>query len=185
MGAYGIINRVKFLFTMVVIGLNQGMQPIAGFNYGAKNMDRVTQVLKYTILLATGVMTFGFIIGELAPHFIVSIFTSEEYLITDSIMGLRIVFFVFPIIGFQMVASNYFQCVGKSKKALYLNLTRQFLFFLPCLLIFQSIWGEQGIWISVPASDVLASLNAGYLLFREFRKPKAVVPQMVIIPKVA
>lgn len=178
-GAYGIINRLKFLFTMVVIGLTHGMQPIAGYNYGANKMDRVTQVLKYTVLLASGVMTLGFVVGELVPRFIVSIFTREESLILDSIMGLRIVFFVFPIIGFQMVVSNFFQCVGKSKKAIYLTLTRQFLFFLPCLLIFQVIWGERGIWISVPASDLLASLNAGYLLFMEFKKIKR-VPEMVI-----
>lgn len=172
LGASGIINRVKFLFTMIVIGLNQGMQPIAGYNFGAHKMNRVKQVLTYTVLLATGAMSLGFLVGEFLPGIVASIFTSDIELIANSISGLRIVFITFPIIGFQMVASNYFQCIGKSKKAIYLSLTRQFLFFLPCLLIMQSVWGLNGVWISIPVSDFLASLNAGYLLFREFQVTK-------------
>lgn len=172
-GAYGIINRMIFLFAMVVMGLNQGMQPIAGYNYGAKQTERVSRVLTLTILLATGVMTTGFLVGELFPHAVASLFTREKELIDIAVPGLRIVFMFFPIVGFQMVTSNFFQSIGKSGKAIYLSLTRQVLFLLPALLIFPSFFGVKGVWMSMPAADLLASVNAGYLLLQEYRKSKA------------
>ena len=171
-GAYGIVNRVIFLFAMVVMGLNQGMQPIAGYNYGARQTGRVTKVLSHTILLATGVMSLGFLVAELFPHAVTSIFTREKELIDIAVVGLRIVFITGPIVGFQMVASNFFQSIGKPGKAIYLSLTRQVLFLLPCLLILPSFFGVKGVWMSMPTADLLASLNAGYLLFREYRKNK-------------
>ncbi len=171
-GAYGIINRVAFLFVMIVLGLNQGMQPIAGYNYGARQTSRVYAVLRHTILLATGVMLLGFIMGEFTPRAIASIFTPEKNLIDIAAGGLKIVFICFPIVGFQIVTSNFFQSIGKAGKAIYLSLTRQVLFLLPCLLIFPSIWGVNGVWASIPAADLLASINAGYLLYREYKKTK-------------
>lgn len=171
-GAYGIINRVIFLFGMIVLGLNQGMQPIAGYNYGARQTDRVKQVLKLTILLATGVMTIGFLVGELFPHAVASVFTREQQLIDIAVPGLRIVFMLFPILGFQMVTSNFFQSIGKPGKAIYMSLTRQVLFLLPCLLIYPSFFGVTGVWLSMPTADLLSSLNAGYLLWIEYRKTK-------------
>ncbi len=171
-GAFGIINRVMFLFAMVVMGINQGMQPIAGYNYGARQYDRVNQVLKHSILIATGVMTLGFLVGQIFPRDVASVFTSDEKLISLSITGLTIVFITFPIDGFQMVTSNFFQSIGKSGKAIYLSLTRQVLFLLPCLLIFPTIFGVKGVWISMPTADILSSLNAGYLLYREYKKTK-------------
>lgn len=171
-GAFGIINRVMFLFAMVVMGLNQGMQPIAGYNYGAKRSDRVKEVLKHTIMLATGVMLLGFLIGQFLPRTVASVFTRDKELIDISVTGLRIIFITFPIIGFQMVTSNFFQSIGKSGKAIYLSLTRQVLFLLPCLLILPSFYGVNGVWLSIPVSDVLSSLNAGYLLFKEYQKTK-------------
>lgn len=173
-GAFGIINRVMFLFAMVVMGLNQGMQPIAGYNYGARQTDRVTKVLTHTILLATGVMSIGFLVGELFPHAVASIFTRDEGLIDIAVTGIRIVFITGPIVGFQMVASNFFQSIGKPGKAIYLSLTRQVLFLLPALLILPSIFGVKGVWMSVPTADLLASLNAGYLLYMEYKKHKKV-----------
>ena len=171
-GAFGIINRIMFLFAMVVMGLNQGMQPIAGYNYGARKADRVTQVLKYTILLATGVMLLGFLLGEIFPHAAASIFTHEKELTDIAVTGLKIVFITAPIIGFQMVTSNFFQSIGKPGKAIYLSLTRQVLFLLPCLLILPSFFEVKGVWMSMPVADFFASLNAGYLLWLEFRKIK-------------
>jgi putative MATE family efflux protein len=171
-GAYGIINRVIFLFGMIVMGLNQGMQPIAGYNYGARQTDRVKRVLKLTILLATGVMTIGFLVGELFPHAVASVFTREQQLIDIAVPGLRIVFMLFPILGFQMVTSNFFQSIGKPGKAIYMSLTRQVLFLLPCLLIYPSFFGVTGVWLSMPTADLLSSLNAGYLLWTEYRKTK-------------
>ncbi len=171
-GAYGIINRVIFLFGMIVMGLNQGMQPIAGYNYGARQTDRVKRVLKLTILLATGVMTIGFLVGELFPHAVASVFTREQQLIDIAVPGLRIVFMLFPILGFQMVTSNFFQSIGKPGKAIYMSLTRQVLFLLPCLLIYPSFFGVTGVWLSMPTADLLSSINAGYLLWTEYRKTK-------------
>ena len=171
-GAFGIINRVMFLFAMVVMGLNQGMQPIAGYNYGARQYDRVSLVLKYTIILATGVMTLGFLVGQIFPRTVASIFTNDEQLISLSITGITIVFITFPIDGFQMVASNFFQSIGKSGKAIYLSLTRQVLFLLPCLLLYPLFFGVEGVWISMPTADILSSVNAGYLLYLEYKKTK-------------
>jgi putative MATE family efflux protein len=169
-GAYGIINRFAFLFVMIVFGLVQGMQPIAGYNYGAKQYDRVNSVLKLTIMMATGVMTFGFVISELFPHAVASAFTSDKDLIDLVVPGLRIVMIFFPIIGFQMVASNFFQSIGMPGKAIFMSLTRQVLFLLPCLLILPAFFGIKGVWYSMPASDLLASIIAAYLLISQYRK---------------
>lgn len=169
-GAFGIINRVTFLFVMVILGLNQGMQPIAGYNYGARQNDRVYTVLKHTILLATGVMMIGFIVAEFTPHAVASIFTRDETLVDIAVKGLRIVMISAPIAGFQIVTSNFFQSIGKPGKAIYLSLTRQVLFLLPALLILPSFFGVKGVWMSMPTADVISSLNAGYLLWIELRK---------------
>jgi putative MATE family efflux protein len=169
-GAYGIINRIAALFVMVSLGLNQGMQPIAGYNFGAKQFDRVNSVLKLTILLATGVMTAGFLISEFFPHAIASVFTRDQDLIDIASKGLRIVMIFFPIVGFQMVASTFFQSIGMAGKAIFLSLTRQVLFLLPCLLILPSFFGIKGVWYSMPVADLLASIIAAYLLIAQYRK---------------
>lgn len=169
-GAYGIINRVTFLFAMVVVGLNQGMQPIAGYNFGAQKFDRVNEVLKLTILFATAIMTVGFLIGELFPRAVASIFTKDKELIRLASEGLRITFIFFPIVGFQMVTTNFFQSIGMAGKAVFLSLTRQLIYLLPCLLIFPSIYGLKGVWYSMPVADFLATLTAAYMLFVNYRK---------------
>lgn len=169
-GAFGIINRIAFLFVMIVFGLVQGMQPIAGYNFGAKQYDRVNKVLKLTILLATGVMTLGFVISELFPHAVASAFTRDKDLIDIVVPGLRIVMIFFPVIGFQMVASNFFQSIGMPGKAIFMSLTRQVLFLLPLLLILPSFFGIKGVWYSMPAADLLASVIAAYLLISQYRK---------------
>lgn len=169
-GAYGIINRVAALFAMVVMGLNQGMQPIAGYNFGAKQYDRVTSVLKRTIFLATGVMTAGFLIAELFPFAVSSLFTRDSGLTAIVVPGLQIVMISAPIAGFQMVSSNFFQSIGMAKKAIYLSLTRQIIFLLPCLLILPPLFGVKGVWYSMPAADLLSAANAGILLMIQFRK---------------
>ena len=169
-GAYGIVNRVSFLFIMVTMGLNQGMQPIAGYNFGARNYKRVNEVLKLTILMAIGVMTFGFLIVELFPELVASVFTKDSTLIHLAAEGLRIVFLFFPIVGFQMVVTNFFQSIGMAGRAVFLSLSRQLLFLLPFLLTLPSVYGLKGVWYSMPAADLLASLVAAYMLFVNFRK---------------
>ena len=171
-GAFGIVNRLVFIVVMIVMGLNQGMQPIAGYNFGAKLYDRVNKVLKLTIIYATCVTTFGFLVGMLAPNLVVGIFTSDAELTELSATGLRITVMFFPIIGFQMVTSNFFQSIGMAGKAIFLPLTRQMLILLPCLLILPHFFGVAGVWYSMPVSDLLASLIALVMLVYQFRKFK-------------
>ena len=168
-GAYGIINRFAFLFIMVVVGINQGMQPIVGYNYGAKLNDRVLDVLKKTIIFATMITTAGFIMGILFPRTVVSLFTPDEELIRIASEGLRIVVLFFPIIGFQMVSGIFFQSIGKVNKAIFMSLTRQVLFLIPLLLIFPNIFGTKGVWWSMATADFSSSIVASILLIGQIR----------------
>jgi putative MATE family efflux protein len=174
-GAYGIINRGASLFVMIAVGLNQGMQPIAGYNFGAKQIDRVNKVLKLTIMLATGIMTIGFLVSEFFPHAVASIFTRDEEMINIVVEGLRIVFIFFPIAGFQMVTSNFFQSIGMPGKAIFMSLTRQVLFLLPFLLILPLHFGLKGVWYSMPAADLLSSIIAAYMLVTQYNRSKITV----------
>jgi len=168
-GAFGIVNRVVFLFAMIVFGINQGMQPIAGYNYGAKHYGRVNKVLKQTVLLATGVTSLGFLLGEIFPNAIVSLFTRDEELIGIAIPAVRIVFFFFPIVGFQMVTSNFFQSIGLAWKAIFMSLSRQLFFLLPGLLILPHYFQLRGVWYSMPAADLLSSIIAAGMLISHYR----------------
>lgn len=166
-GAYGIVNRIMMLFGMLVLGFNQGMQPIAGYNYGALKMDRVKSVLKQTILYASLVMTTGFLIVELFPEVVARMFTTDAELLSISEKGLRIVFAMAPVVGFQMVVSNFFQSIGHASKAVFLSSTRQLLFLVPLLVILPHFFGVIGVWLSLPISDVLSSALAAVVLFRD------------------
>ncbi len=172
-GAFGIVNRIAFVFVMIVLGLNQGMQPIAGYNFGARAFERVTHVLKITIIVATCITTLGFILGVFFPTPIVSIFTKDQELIRQAAEGLQIVVFVFPIVGFQMVTSNFFQSIGMPGKAIFLSLTRQLLFLAPLLLILPRFYQQKGVWVSMPIADLIASVVAFCLLVWQFRKFKS------------
>ena len=174
-GAYGIINRVAFIFVMIVMGLNQGMQPIVGYNYGAKKFDRVHKTLVTTILLATGVTTFGFLIAELFPKLFIVMFTTEGQLIDIAEKGMRIIFMFFPIVGFQMVTTNFFQSVGMAGKSIFLSLSRQLIFLAPCLVILPLFFGVTGIWTSMAVSDALASIVAAFMLTNQIKKFKRAI----------
>lgn len=171
-GAYGIINRVVIFFPMIVLGLTQGMQPIAGYNYGARNFERVNRVLKLTIVLATGTVLLGFSIGELFPHAVASIFTNDQQLIDIAVPGLRIVMMFFPIIGFQMVTSSFFQSIGMPRKAIFMSLSRQVLFLLPGLLFLPLFFGVKGVWYSMPVSDLLSAVISAVMLYRYYQQTK-------------
>ena len=179
-GAYGIVNRLAFFFVMIVMGLNQGMQPIAGYNFGARQYDRVLRVLKLTSIGATCVTTVGFLIGELVPRTAVSAFTNDPELIRLSVEGMRITFAFFPIIGFQMVATNFFMSFGMAGKAIFLSLSRQLLFLLPGLLVLPRIFdactewnGSWGVWCAMPLSDLLASVVTVFMLTYQLRRFRA------------
>lgn len=171
-GAYGIVHKMTFIFVMIVMGFNQGMQPIAGYNYGAKAYDRVTKVLKITIFLATGVTTLAFVIGEFFPEYVARIFTSDEKMIEMAVVGMRYNCLMFPIVGFQMVTGNFFQSIAQPGKAIFLSLSRQLLFLVPFIIIFPHFWGINGVWVSLPASDLVSSVISACLLIHFFRKHK-------------
>lgn len=171
-GAYGIVNRIAFFFVMIVMGLNQGMQPIAGYNFGSQQFDRVIHVLKLTIYCATCVTTSGFLIGEFCPHLVASAFTTDTHMIDIAAKGMRILVICYPIIGFQMVTTNFFQSLGMAKKAIFLSLTRQLLFLLPCLLFLPPWIGVDGVWYSMPLADFMASLITAWMLWTQLQKFK-------------
>lgn len=173
-GAYGIVNRIIFLFVMIIMGFNQGMQPIAGYNFGARLYPRVTEVTKLTMKWAIGVATTGFLLCQLFPTLIVNMFTTDDELVKAAVFGLHIVFAVFPIVGFQMVATNFFLSIGMSKKAIFLSLTRQLLFLIPCLIILPRFFGTLGVWISMPVADTIATVVTAIVLVNQFRKFKHV-----------
>ncbi|MBR2063470.1 MAG: MATE family efflux transporter [Bacteroidales bacterium] len=169
-GAYGICNRFIFMFIMICMGLNQGMQPIAGYNYGARQYSRVKEVFWKTAKLAMIMTTVCFIFGMFLPKAAVGIFTHDEELMDLSAKALRITTLVFPIVGFQMIATNFFQSLGMVKKSVILSLSRQILFLLP-LLYALPIWFEaNGVWMSFPISDALATVLTVFMLGRLFKK---------------
>lgn len=180
-GAYGIVNRVLMLFVMIVNGFNQGMQPIVGFNFGARQFGRVTAVYRLTVFCAVCVTTFGFLLGHFFPHWVAGIFTTDETLLNVAELGLKTALLAFPIVGFQIISSGFFQYIGKPQKAILLSLTRQLLFLLPLLAILPGIYGAKGVWISLPIADVLSAILAAVLIFFQLRKMRLHPDQVSVI----
>lgn len=169
-GAYGICNRINFMFIMICMGLNQGMQPIAGYNYGARKYSRLKEVYWKTARLAVVVTVLGFLVTELFPRAVTSIFTKDTQLLDLSASGIRIMNIMLPIVGFQIVSSNLFQSLGMVRKSIILSLSRQLLFLLPCLYFLPIAFGDKGIWMSYPVADGLASILTVILLGRLLKK---------------
>lgn len=171
-GAYGIAYGIAMMFVMFVIGLNQGMQPIAGYNYGSQQIDRLMRVLKLSIIGATCIMVLGWSIGMFCPELVARMFTTDENLIRHSANAMRIVMLVFPIIGYQMVVTNFFQCIGKVKISIFLSLSRQLIILLPMLGILPLFFGLNGVWAAMPVSDASAAVIAAVVMFVFMRKFK-------------
>ena len=175
-GAYGIMNRVILLFIMVANGFNQGMQPIVGYNYGAKQYGRVIKVLKYTIICATCVTTFAFLVGLLFPHQVAAAFVDSSNGAADMAMvdvvaqGLGVAMMVFPLVGFQIVVGGFFQYIGRAPLAMFMSTTRQLLFLLPLLLTLTPRYGAMGAWMSMPIADAASVLVATTLIILQVRK---------------
>lgn len=175
-GAYGIMNRVLLLFIMVANGFNQGMQPIVGYNYGAKQYGRVIKTLKYTIICASCVTTIAFLIGFFFPNEVAAAFVDTEHGAADKAMvevvaqGLGVAMLLFPLVGFQIVAGGFFQYIGRAPLAMFLSTTRQLLFLLPLLLILSPEYGAMGAWSAMPMADAASVLVAATLLFVQIRK---------------
>jgi len=168
--AYGIVNRVFFVFVMIVLGVNQGMQPIAGYNFGAQKIDRLYEVLRKTIFCGVAVMTIATFVCEFLPELVVRAFTSDERLISEAVHGMRIDAIMGPLIGFSMVASNFFQSIGKAAQSIFLSLTRQIIYLLPQLVLLPRIWGVDGVWYALPSSDFLAFVTSAIFLWYYLRK---------------
>lgn len=171
-GAYGIANKVAFIFVMINMGVNQGMQPIAGYNYGAMRYDRLMKVVKYSIIAATAIMTTGFIIAMTISGPCARLFTTDPTLIDLSAKGIRYIMVAFPVVGYQMVVSNFFQSIGKAKISIVLSLSRQLLILLPLLLILPTMFGINGVWFSMPVSDTLSAIMAAWIMIVHMRKFK-------------
>ena len=168
-GAYGISNKILFVFTMFVLGLNQGMQPIAGYNFGAQRFDRLMRVVKLTMLSATAVVTVGWCFAMFLPQLCVRLFTTDATLIGIAANALRITGCMFPIVGYQMVTTNFFQCIGKVKVSIFLSLSRQLIFLLPMLWLLPHFFQLNGVWFSMPTSDLLASVVTAWVMVRYMR----------------
>lgn len=171
-GAYGIANRVAFIFVMINMGVNQGMQPIAGYNYGAQHFDRLMRVLKLAMIAATAIMTTGFVLAMTIPEVCARLFTTDETLISLSAKGIRIIMVTFPLVGYQMVITNFFQSIGKAKISIFLSLSRQLLFLLPLLAILPRFFGVDGVWGAMPASDAIAAIVAAWIMAIYMKKFK-------------
>lgn len=171
-GAYGISNAVGTVFVMFVMGLNQGMQPIAGYNYGSQQLDRLLRVLNLSIIGATCIMTTGWLLAMFFPGQIARLFTTDNHLIEMSVSAIRFNMLVFPVIGFQMVVTNFFQCIGKVKISIFLSLSRQLVLLLPALAILPLFFNLNGVWASLPVSDALSSVIAFTIMVFYMRKFK-------------
>ena len=172
--SYGVINRLTFVFAMMVMGLNQGMQPIAGYNYGARLYDRVLRSFYLTCAYATGVMGIVFVLGEGFPELVTRMFTHDPVLISQTIRPMRIICSSMLIIGFQMVTGNLFTSIGKAGKSIFLSLTRQVIYLIPLTLFLPMIFAEplDGVWWAIPISDTLSAITAVIVLLTARIRPR-------------
>ena len=169
-GAFGIANRFIFMFIMICMGLNQGMQPIAGYNYGARQYQRVRDVFWKTARIGMIVTTICFVIGVFFPRLAAGIFTHDADLLDMAEESLRYTTLMFPIVGLQMIGTNFFQSLGMVNKSIFLSLSRQILFLLPSLYLLPMWLGTKGVWLSFPVSDLIATVLTIILLGRLFKK---------------
>lgn len=168
-----VFNRFVTIFVFIVLGICQGMQPILGYNYGAGKIDRLFRTLTLAALTAVLITTLGSIIGALWPSTIAGMFMQDEAQIVCAVNCLKITTLTFWIVGFQIVATNFFQSLGMAGKAVFLSLTRQIIFMIPLLFILPPHFGLDGVWSAFPICDVISALIAGGMLFWQIRHIKA------------
>lgn len=170
LSAVGILMSIITLLFMPILGISQGAQPIIGFNYGARQFDRVKAVLKKAMIAATCVSVGGYLVIQIFPAQIAGLFTKGDQALTRMTAGAMVVFFgmVF-VIGFQIVGSQYFQATGKAKKAAVLSLSRQVLLFIPLLLVLPHFWGIDGVWRTAPIADALSVLITAVFVYYEMK----------------
>ena len=174
-GAYGIANKVAFIFIMIVMGLNQGMFPITGYNYGAQRYDRLLRLLKFGMIGGASITTVGFVVVHLFPYQCARLFTTDPTLIDMSIRAIQINMLAFPIVGLQMVTTGFFQGIGKAKISMFLSLSRQMLFLLPLLIVLPPLFKVDGIWMSLPIADTVSTVVAGIMIGKYIRKFRNII----------
>jgi putative MATE family efflux protein len=168
--AMGIVMAISMMIMMPVFGINQGSQPIIGFNYGARKFDRVIRTLKLAIMGATFIVCCGYILIRLFPTWIIGLFNSNDAnLIAMGSHALTIYLMLLPVIGFQVVCSSYFLAVGKPKLSMILTLSRQVIFLLPALLILPRYYGLNGVFYAGPCADLMSSILTGIFIANEIR----------------
>ena len=168
--AISIFTSITGLIVTFVIGVCQGMQPIVGYNYGAKRYDRLKRTFWLTVLVTTAACTLGCVLCEAAPGLIARMFTTDGPLIRETVNALRLTIWMFWAVGFQIVVTNFFQSIGEAGKSIFMSLTRQVIFLLPMLFTFPAFWQLNGVWLSFPISDAFATLVAAVLITIELRK---------------
>lgn len=167
-GAMGIINSVAMMIVFCVIAINMASQPVVGFNYGARQFQRVRQALKLAVISATAVTTAGFLAVEMFPGAIIGLFNrSDPRLLEIGIRGMRILLAAFPVVGFQVVSSNFFQAIGKARISMFLNLLRQMIVLIPLLLVLPPLLGTDGVWLAGPIADLTAAAVTAAMIARE------------------
>ena len=168
-GAYGIINSAALVGFMLMLGIAQGMQPIVGYNYGARAVSRVRQTFKICSWTNFGIGAFVTAVAVVAPGLIASLFTSSPEMIEASVQALRLCLYGFAFVGFQVTATQFFQSIGFGGKALLLSLSRQVVFLLPALFTFPLLWGSTGVWIALPFSDIASGVLGMILMYYQFK----------------
>lgn len=166
----GVINRIAMLMLMPIFGLSQGLQPIIGYNYGAKNYARVTKALKLAIYAASIFSIIGFLVTQIFDEHIIRLFNDNPELISIGAHGMRIQLCMLPVIGFQIIGANYFQAVGKAGYAIVLSLSRQVIILIPLILFLPGVLGLNGAWLASPIADFIAAVMTGIFLMKEIRK---------------
>ncbi|MBQ6287139.1 MAG: MATE family efflux transporter [Bacteroidales bacterium] len=169
-GAYGIANRINFMFIMIVMGFNQGMQPIAGYNFGALKYSRVKKVFSLTAIWATIICVFWFLASEFFPSLLVGLFTNDPQLKELADSGIRAMNPVVFLVGWQMVSTNFFQSLGMVKVSIFLSLSRQLLFLVPLVYIMPLFMEVRGVFFAFPCSDLLACITTLVMIINLFRK---------------
>lgn len=173
-GAMTIISSISMIFMMPLFGLNQGSQPIIGYNYGAKKYHRVKDAVKIPVIVATLIVSVGWLLIQFAPELLIRAFSSDESLLEMAKTGLRTFLFMLPVLGFQTISSNYFQSIGQAKVSMFLSLLRQVILLIPCLIVLPRVGGLglMGVWLAGPVADGLASIITGVVFFGSLRKLK-------------
>lgn len=173
-GAMTIVSSVSMIFMQPLFGMNQGSQPIIGFNYGAKKYDRVKETVKYAVTVGTIIVTIGWVVIQTSPDLLIRIFNNDPELAGMARSGLKVFLFMLPVLGFQVISSNFYLAIGQAKTSMFLSLLRQVLLLIPCLIILPKVGGLglMGVWLAGPVADGLASIITGVIFYNSVRKLK-------------